>query len=208
MGYTHYWYRPKEVDRDTMNKIIRDFIMVKAETDKHVRIKGGNGCGEPIIKEDLISFNGDKDCGHQERRLGITWPSDSAGGINDKESTVDGRWFAGATLAMRSCGGDCSHETCYFPRIANKESMGYIQEDGNLVFSFCKTAYKPYDLIVIAFLIILKRHLKGDIKVSSDGNDGQWFDGKQLCHTVLGYGLDFVIDEQKGELIEGGLNVH
>lgn len=44
------------------------------------------------------------------------------------------------------------------------------------IFGFCKTAHKPYDLVVCASLIALKHHLKSDFEISSDGSFqyGEW----------------------------------
>lgn len=44
------------------------------------------------------------------------------------------------------------------------------------IFAFCKTAHKPYDLVVCASLMVIKHHLKSDFEVSSDGSIeyGEW----------------------------------
>jgi hypothetical protein len=39
---------------------------------------------------------------------------------------------------------------------------------------FCKTAQKPYDIVVVACLTILKAHLGDLIEVSSDGTRDDW----------------------------------
>ena len=59
------------------------------------------------------------------------------------------------------------------------------------IFCFCKTQYRPYDLDVIAFLIIARKHLGDHILVSSDGDDEQWAPARELCQTHLGYGNEF-----------------
>lgn len=55
-------------------------------------------------------------------------------------------------------------------------SFNYDQEqmskDG--VFSFCKTARKPYDLLVCISLMVAKHHLGKDFKISSDGGLDEW----------------------------------
>ena len=63
--------------------------------------------------------------------------------------------------------------------------------DGRPVFSFCKTAHKPYDLAVQITLIIFHHHLGDIFHVSSDGADAEWATARQLCHHHLGYGEDF-----------------
>lgn len=130
--------------------------------------------------------------------------------VNDGD--ISGTWFAGLKLKQRSCGGDCSHETFSLPLEIEKndwkEPIGEIsyydqyskpvyndKKEIGLYFEFCKTAYKPYDLAVIICLIIAKHHLKDDIQVSSDGDIEQWQDGMLLCQKILGYGLDFQMEE-------------
>jgi hypothetical protein len=50
------------------------------------------------------------------------------------------------------------HETFYFTRVASDE------------FSFCKTAYKPYDKYVVRVLLLAEKHFGKCIEVSSDGD--------------------------------------
>lgn len=190
MGYTHYWRREKGFSIGLMKQIVDDFKKTLPEILGLVDLAGGDGEGKPTIANNLVSFNGRAKCGHPEDYLGITWPSENAGGIANpyKEDVVSGNWFAGATLNKRTCGGDCSHETFYFPRIMEIEK--WQNPEKGLYFEFCKTAFKPYDLAVIVLLIIAKHYLKEKMIVSSDGNDNHWADGKALCQKVLGYGID------------------
>lgn len=131
--------------------------------------------------------------------------------LND--SDVSGQWFAGANLNSRTCGGDCSHETfrleCVYKPFADWDKphgkySNIINQDGtrnlnapNTVgkyFSFCKTAYKPYDLAVIICLIIAKHYLGDAIIVHSDGEIENWSDGMEICQRLFGYGNDFKFD--------------
>jgi len=190
MGYTHYWRREKEISRKAMRAIVDDFKKVLPELSKVIDLAGGDGKGKLTTTYELVSFNGRTKCNHPQKELFITWPSKNAGGIaNPDEEVKDGYWFGGAQLSKRACDGDCSHETCYFPRVI--EVQEWQESQGGLYFECCKTAYKPYDLAVISFLIIAKHHLNGKLVISSDGTDGHWLDGKQLCQSVLGYGEDF-----------------
>jgi len=196
MGFSHYWYREKEIEISVMKQIVDDFKKVVVIMSKYVDLAGGDGQGEPVITYNEICFNGREKCGHPNVDLGITWPSEDAGGIANpfKEDVKKGTWFAGAQLQKRTCGGDCSHETMMFERIMTLQDWDEPKDNG-LYFNFCKTAFKPYDLAVISLLIIAKHYLKDKIKVRSDGEDEQWFDGKMLCQEELGYGLDFKLDK-------------
>lgn len=128
--------------------------------------------------------------------------------VND--SDVSGTWFAGLKLKKRTCDGDCSHETFSLPLEVEKEDwqkpIGRIShydsggrpvyndpKEVGLYFQCCKTAFKPYDLAVIICLIIAKHHLNNQILISSDGRIENWKDGMVICQKILGYGLDFTL---------------
>jgi len=202
MGYTHYWRREKEIEQSKFNDILIDFKKVLPEIEKAgVQLADGRGEETPIFNSEEIIFNGKAKCGHKvDERIIIPWPTKNAGGVanNWKEDAKKGNWFAGAEIEKRVCNGDCSYETFSFPRVFKPESWSRPEE--GLYFEFCKTAFRPYDFAVIAFLIIAKHHLQEKIKVSSDGEDQHWFDGKMLCQMILGYGFEYRIDKD-GELI-------
>ena len=196
MGYTHYWYRDKQLNAEQFAAAAKDFQKVADALAEHgLVLAAGWGTDDAEITSSLICFNGQENCGHTERDLGITWPSDDAGGVN-VAAQPDGEWFAGVTLPTRTCGGDCSHEG--FLIEPQYELLGDYDkphpEEGGKYFAFCKTAYKPYDLAVTACLIILKHHISNAIKVYSDGKVEHWFDAQMLCSSVLGYGIDFALD--------------
>lgn len=52
-------------------------------------------------------------------------------------------------------------------------------------FEFCKTVYKPYDEVVTAVLICAKHHFGDTIEINSDGNWGQWIDGRILYQRTF-----------------------
>lgn len=197
MGYTHYWYRKgTEIDKEVFVKIVNDFKQL-LPLFNILTIKLGNGIGEeePIIDNEAVVFNGKTPCGHKHIDLGITWPADSIknGVAVSPSKAVDGSWFAGAKLNQRTCGGDCSHETFDFPRIITPPEW---RPQTDNIFSCCKTAFKPYDLAVVSFLIIAKHHLGDKLTVHSDGEIQHWQDGMDICQEVFGYGKDFSLDEE------------
>ena len=198
MGYTHYWYRKPEISQTKYTAIVEDFgKIVLALADMGVQL--ADGCGEniPIIDNESVVFNGYSHCGHpQNQEVSIPWPARGASGVDCgvQSEKVAGTWFAGALLATRTCDGDCSYETFAFDRV--EEVPDYQRKEPEFkqtgqFFQFCKTAYRPYDLAVTAFLIIAKHHLGADIKVTSDGDDEQWQDAKRLCYIHLGYGPEY-----------------
>lgn len=186
MGYSHYWDRSKEFTPEAFALFVDDVRRLHEASKDAVPLAGWNGSGEPVIGPDSVGFNGVEACGHAHRELGITWPSEESGGVESESDPVDGTWFAGAKLKTRACGGDCSHETILIDRV--EEDSGYSpgQWGGS-----CKTAFKPYDLMVTATLIAAKHRFGEDFSAYSDGEDKDWFDAQMLCQQVLGYGLDY-----------------
>jgi len=59
-------------------------------------------------------------------------------------------------------------------------------EDKDVVFNFCKTAEKPYDVYVTGVLFLAMQHLTTDIQVSSDGWVDDWQAGVALVNEKLG----------------------
>lgn len=69
--------------------------------------------------------------------------------------------------------GDDSHESFIFER----EASG---------FEFCKTAQKPYDVLVTAALLIIRRYVGSHwISISSDGERIDWLPAVRLCRKVF-----------------------
>ncbi len=63
---------------------------------------------------------------------------------------------------------DDSHETCQLTREGTP-------------FDCCKTAFKPYDVVVTAALVIAASH---GLRVSSDGEEKHWEAGLALARTI------------------------
>lgn len=91
-------------------------------------------------------------------------------------------WFNGL--------GDDAHETfCWPPDLTQDRPWG---EPGE-VFTFCKTAQKQYDTVVVACLLRIEKVLGDYINVSSDASDLWEFagievsDGWQQVNATLGH---------------------
>lgn len=165
MGYTHYWYRGKEIPSLVMGAIIADFKKVVPTLG--VELADGMGEGEAKLTAKEAWFNGKR-------------PED--------------------------------YETFHFPQVLEKaydshkpvEKICYYKQDGTPVlnspnrvgkwFEFCKTAQRPYDIAVCAFLIIAKHHLKDDIIIASDGELSDWQPAIDKVTATLNYGSDFALD--------------
>jgi hypothetical protein len=89
--------------------------------------------------------------------------------------------------------GDDGHET-----FAVREHFSQnLENDGG--FNFCKTARKPYDLVVIACLTILKHRLGECIEVSSDGDAQDWQDGVAYARKIARLAVKNPIGERVKE---------
>lgn len=222
MRYTHYYYVEKNYDREIFRKIVADFKkIVPVFEHLGVKLAGPMGDLEPIINEESIAFNGLEKCGHEQRDLGITWPSKTGQGVakldmqhrlgNETLADTNGHWFAGLELETRTCDGDCSHETFRLDRNSSFDEERAIKSETfkgfngktyrtnpnkvNKFFECTKTAYKPYDLAVTACLVIAKHYLNEKIAISSDGEMKDWKDAMTITQHFLGYGEEFQLDQ-------------
>lgn len=55
----------------------------------------------------------------------------------------------------------------------------------NTQYNFCKTRNRAYDPYVVATLCICEHYAPGALKISSDGNVGEWEEGRQLASKIL-----------------------
>jgi|TARA_Y100000310_G_scaffold345080_1_gene461654 hypothetical protein len=95
-------------------------------------------------------------------------------------------------IKFNGINGD-GHETFYFEFPAKRKETEwnkYNSETNSFVFYFCKTARKPYNIVVCKCLLILKEYLKDDMKLSSDGEfNNEW---KQAIDEVQNMGIDIL----------------
>lgn len=68
--------------------------------------------------------------------------------------------------------GDDGHETFWLERHGHG-------------FNFCKTAEKPYDVVVVATLIVADAIAPGVLLISSDGDPAEWEPGLTLARQAL-----------------------
>jgi len=89
----------------------------------------------------------------------------------------------GDVIVFNGLGPQYSHETF---KLLRKGSDG---------FYFCKTARKPYDLVVQACLLIYKYHSPGTIHLESDGDDSAWKAAIGFVNKLFGYKLPYKLFE-------------
>lgn len=182
MGYTHYWYRPVKVDHDveTWKQFIDGCKELYKNMPEHSHSSGDYASGEPLFLSGCykyekpqftvshVVFNGsnglkrikryshcDKGCKH------IEWTDAKS----ENESL-----------------NDLGHETFFLTRKAWKQENHRAQD--NALFAFCKTARKPYDLMVQACLILYK-HYFPCVTISSDGNMDEWLEAFKFVAAVF-----------------------
>lgn len=58
-------------------------------------------------------------------------------------------------------------------------------------FEFCKTARKPYDLLVCATLIVCQKHAPDVLEITSDGDPEDWVPAQKFVRQVFddSYGI-------------------
>ena len=87
----------------------------------------------------------------------------------------------GARIAFNGIGDD-GHETFWISRVND----GKPRYDGdNPLWSFCKTAHKPYDVTVTAILAYLDSVWPNLYSVRSDGEPKEWQAGIDLAKAAL-----------------------
>lgn len=62
----------------------------------------------------------------------------------------------------------------------------YIDPEALSPFSFCKTARKPYDVVIVAILCVINDICGDCFKITSDGDREDWEAGRALASDALG----------------------
>jgi len=100
--------------------------------------------------------------------VGRVWFVKGGDGTGEPIFTEDLICFNG----MQSVLEDLSHETMYVERVMKPRNW-QTPEKGKY-FEFCKTARKPYDILVCLCLLSLKEHFGDKVEISSDGDRDDW----------------------------------
>lgn len=158
MGYTHYWaFRKPERKKGAM-----------ADAEKKYK-KAIIDCQRIAVK-----YNKDK------KTKGLDWERLSGFAAHCKPGTYGG-------LKLNGKGSNAHEDFCMREHL--RDELGLQHKDrygyGRAGSNFCKTARKPYDVVVTACLAVLKYHLGDLISISSDGTHKDWNDGVILARDVL-----------------------
>ena len=186
MGYTHYWDSPVgERDQEKWDEFIKDCKELYNNMPEHSLSSGG------YHAEDPLKLNG---CGHYKVATfnkNCVWFNGSDGGGRVKGTHG---WQDENEHGL-------DHETFSIMRVA-ADRRG--DPDAKTVFGFCKTARKPYDLMVQAVLILYKHHFP-DVQVSSDGQVDDWDEAFKFVAGVLPNGKEIGLELRMGAGEEIGL---
>lgn len=118
--------------------------------------------------------------------IGIATQGGQALEINASEIFFNG---CDPTTLNADEGEDLSYEAFHLYRDGSDNTEDYRKRGGKrFPFSFCKTAQRPYDLIVCAALIIVNRHAPDNYDIGSDGTPDDWTPALELVTRVLGSG--------------------
>lgn len=170
MGYTNYYRRPaKAHEQEAWNAFYKACKELYKNMPEHSHSAGDHypdailfltGCNaykHPQFNKERVLFNG----GVPGER---TKTSNKYG-----QSNWDG--YQHTDPAREAEDNELAHETFSLTR-------EYVD-----AFAFCKTARKPYDLMVKACLILYK-YFFPYVTISSDGDEEDWMDAKKFVAAV------------------------
>jgi hypothetical protein len=174
MGYTQYWDYKNPIVEMTQNKLKKNAIrdQHRGDWDKISEAWDKLPSDEDYIKrieKHIKAFaNIAKDIKTAIAKLPKTIVIKGGMGEGEAEITPNRIWFNGDGSK------DLDHETFVISLFTMDtfQSFEDISEKGT--FGFCKTARKPYDLLVCVSLMAFKHHLGADFKISSDGGLHEW----------------------------------
>lgn len=201
MGYTHYYQRVigKDHDQETWNKFVADCKYLYKHMPEHSKSAGDyysdrplmlNGCGgyeKPQFTKTRIYFNG---TGTTKRITKST--------TDTKTGKVTTYWEDDETGLPDEL-KDLGHETFVILRKVRKQDDW--RSDKKAIFNFCKTACKPYDLMVTACLILYKYYFRNDVQISSDGNEEDWSEACKFIGVALPHGKGVIVELKLSEIL-------
>ena len=123
--------------------------------------------------------------------------------IGDGEGIQDSQPVLEHDLVQINGIGDDAYEAlCYPPDFEWNRGFRPVESLG---FAFCKTARKPYDVVVCAALLAIKHHQGDNVEILSDGEfDDEWQPAYRLYRRATGreLPLEFREYERPEELLQ------
>lgn len=91
---------------------------------------------------------------------------------------------------------EATDEIVAFNGVGDDSYESFVLTPGYTAFRFCKTAFRPYDPVVVAVLCAAMQHFGDGIEVGTDASPEEWREGMEFCRQTLGYG-EFPYDEDR-----------
>jgi hypothetical protein len=168
MGYTHYYTRFECThNKQLWSKFIEQVNILYNHLPDHSNSSGGHYTDHPLI------VTGDD---------GTYCPPIA----DNTQIRFNGAFSTGDDFQKN----DLGHETFHIARSVTKgEDYGKWGKKTAEHFECCKTARKPYDLLVQGVLILYRYYFH--VKVSTDGDEPDWLSAQQWVTDTCGITLDF-----------------
>lgn len=172
MGYTHYWSQPLvPLDQGTWNKFVADCRHLAKNLPDETTSAGSRG-------EDPLWLTGCSRYKNPQFNRNMIYFNGGLPGPRKSEGRFS--WV----------NDELSHETFALFR---KGSLPDYDKGRAYAFGFCKTARKPYDLMVCACLILFKYYFGSTVEVHSDGEeDTDWRPAFEFVAEELPHGMDVI----------------
>lgn len=153
MGYTHYFTQRQDLT-DAQWRIFR----------AHMEALYGHHLAHPIPASRINAAYAECPVVLSNREQDVALTADALFTDDDQ------LWFNGDASA------GLAHETLVIsrriPAVTDRNRCLFDANGG--YFEFCKTAFKPYDVFVVAALILLHTLCPGCFDISSDGDTADW----------------------------------
>ena len=168
MGYTHYFPQQRDFSDDEWSLITKAFVKI-------------NNYLPLLSLDEIFSKSYCKRYSKTERVIilpetDLGW-TDFFTHSTNLAKTKNSICFNGE--------GELSHETFLIEK-----------KPKNKEFIFCKTADKPYDIMVTSMLLICAGYAEGALLISSDGDSDDWADAVKFVSRALGKSTKIYFDSE------------
>jgi len=187
MGYTQYYYRPVKVDHDmeTWRRFIDDCKTLYKNMPEHSHSSGDYSSDDPLFLSGCFKYEKPKFTMSRVLFNGSNGLKRIKRYISCDKGCKHIEWLDAKSHDESL--NDLGHETFGLTRKVPKQRDHRKEEV--MYFQFCKTARKPYDLMVQACLILYK-HYFPYVSISSDGDMDDWTEAFTFVATVLPEGKE------------------
>ena len=155
-----HYFDHSKVSQITWDEIVSDCKKLYENMPEHSMSSGG------FYAEDLLILDG---C------------------FYGRDNDINGPIFSSKEIWFNGTDSDYDVNSDDSPNLSHETFV--LRRDGESR-SFCKTARKPYDLMVQACLLVYCCHSPDTIKLSSDGDKDDWEEAIKFVYNVLGYKIN------------------